>query len=344
VIVCDDLPPGDPVQIREYRPGDEDGILACYNEVFPAADPRIKPRSMAHWRWKFLDNPQRRIQITVADHREDGIVGTYAGIPVAVWAEGRVQHAAQAVDLVVAPKYRNHGGRPGLFARTGKLWIERYIGDVPDKNLFTYGWPVPAWRAGQKYLDYLNIRDWDVLFREVSPSLAKRGVAAALSVAEVQRFGSDVDALFVSLRQELRLALVRDSAYLNWRYTAHPDVRYRLYECRERASGALRGICVYALTDFLAPRAAYIVDWLLPATDQDATVAMVSAAEEQAVADGARALGCIFNHVDPRFLGFQRLGYMVLGTSYFIVLVTARPDTVYYRENWFFTMGDSDLV
>ena len=142
----EDIIPGevaDPVRIRPYAPGDEDAILACYNRIFPDPERGIPPRSRAHWDWKFRDNPTGLLQTVVAEHRDLGIVGGYAGIPVAIWSEGREQLAAQGVDLMVLPRWRRHGPRPGLFAHLGWKYHELYCGAGDGKVLFTYGWPVP---------------------------------------------------------------------------------------------------------------------------------------------------------------------------------------------------------
>ncbi len=165
-----------------------------------------------------------------------------------------------------------------------------------------------------------------------------------LTVQQVDRYGPDVDALWASLRGELELATVRDSVYLNWRYSDRPDARYRLFECRERATGKLRGICVYGVSDWMRPNTGYIVDWLAPVADADATVAMLARCERQVVEDGVHVLATHFSHVDARFLGFQRLGFQVIGNSYFIVVVTKRFDTLLIRDKWYVTLGDSDLV
>lgn len=338
-------PAGDEtVRIREYRPGDEEGILDCYNRIFPTPDGRIPPRTRAHFDWKFRRNPTGRVQHVVVEHAAEGIIGGYAGIPVRVWSEQREQLAAQGVDLMVLPRWRRHGPRPGLFVYLGWKYHELFCGAGEGKVLFTYGWPIPAWRMGQRYLGYLNIRDWDFLFRETAaPGFTPRSVPVGLEVRQVQRYGADVDALFAALRPGMGLALIRDARYLNWRYAERPDHSYRLYECRD-ASGALRGVCVYTLSDFLHPHTAFLVDWLAPAHDHDAAAAMVGALEHQAVADRANALAAIFNQVDPRFLAFQRLGFLVQGTPYFVVLASFKYDTLYYREQWYYTMGDSDLI
>ncbi|MEM7203020.1 MAG: hypothetical protein AAF628_22360 [Planctomycetota bacterium] len=340
----DPEPLTDEVALRPYRPGDEHAILSCYNRIFPNPAGGIAERSLAHWQWKFRDNPVGAVQHVVAEHAEAGIIGSYAGIPVAIWSEQRVQLAAQGVDLMVLPSWRRHGPPPGLFAYLGWKYHELYCGSDDGKVLFTYGWPVPAWRMGQRYLGYWNIRDWDFVFRELPLGLAPRATPEALATAPVARFSADVDALFERLRGGFGLALVRDQRYLNWRYADRPDREYAMFECRERGSGALRGVCVYTVADLMRPGTAFLVDWLAAAEDEEATVSMLAALEAQAVAQGTGVLAAVWNQIDPRFAAFQRLGYQVRGTPYFIVLASFKYDTIYYRDQWYYTMGDSDLV
>lgn len=335
----------DPIRLRPYRPGDEDGILRCYNAIFPTADGRIRERAMASWKWRFLANPVPQVHHVVAEHEQEGIVGGYAGIPVRVWCEGEERLATQNVDLMVLPQWRRAGPRPGLFVSLGKLFHETFCGVAKDKALFCYGWPVPAWRMGQAYLGYWNIRDWDLLFREAgSTGFPLRPETAELVTTAVAKASPDVDALFAALRPGFGLALVRDAAYLNWRYADLFGHHYTILECRERSTGTLRGLAVYTVGDLIRPHTAFLVDWLAPADDHAATLSLVSAAERLAMRDGTGVLATMFSHVDPRFLPFQRLGFHVLGTSYFIVVASFHHDTLFFREKWYYTMGDSDLI
>ena len=74
-------------------------------------------------------------------------------------------------------------------------------------------------------------------------------------------------------------------------------------------------------------------------------VALVATAEQRANALGAVALVTLFQHRDPHFLGFQRLGFLVYGTIYFqVVIPFDQQETHFYREQWYHTLGDSDLV
>lgn len=333
----------DPVALRAYRPGDEAGILACYNAIFPDPEAGLPERTMQHWQWKFVANPVGRVMHSVAAHETEGVVGAYAGLPCRIWAEGREQLAAQGVDVMVLPQWRRHGQRPGLMVHLGWKFHEEYCGGDDGQVLFVYGWPMGNWRAGQRYLGYWNICDWDFLFRELEGAPV-RAVPEGLEVAEVERYGADVDALWERTRGGIELALWRDAGYLNWRYADRPDHDYRLYECREKAGGALRGVCVYTVGDFLRPNTGFMVDWLAPAEDEEAQVAMVGALEQRATEDRTGLLACVWNHRDPRFLPFQRMGFLLRGTPYFIVLPSFKFDLRYLRESWYFTMGDSDLI
>jgi hypothetical protein len=316
------------------------GILAGYNQVFGTL------RSLQHWHWKFRDNPVGNVQIAVAAHETQGIVGTYTAMPVRIWLEGQPAVAAQGLDMWVLPGWRRHGARPGLFVHIGWKQYELYGGTGAGQSRFHYGWPIPNWRIGQKYLRYENIRDWDFLFRQIPEGgLPARSLPADLDVRRVDRFGAEVDGLWDSLKNTMGLAIMRDAIYLNWRYADSPDARYELFECRDRRTGALRGVCVTGLRDFLFPGACFIVDWLCPRDDFDATTAMVGACEQHASQQGAKLISTLFPQLDPRFLLFQQLGYQVYGTSYFLVVIPFDTHgTQFYREQWYHTCGDSDLL
>lgn len=330
------------IEVRAFRPGDEHALLAAHNAMFAAADGE---RSLAHWRWKFADNPTGQIHVTLAVHERHGVVGCYVTLPVRVHIEGRPAIAGQPVDLFVLPEFRRAGRRPGLFVQLAQLHYERFGGTAPGQNAFHYGWTLPAWRIGERYLDYHLIRDWDFLFRECSADMPPRPMPAALEVHDVARCTGDCDALWATEAPLHKIAIVRDAAYLNWRYADAHDRKYRFLECRERATRRLRGLAVYRLSNFLSAGAAFLVDWICPADDHDATEALLAAAERRAVADGAHVLATQFEKLDVRFLQFQRRGFLVHATTYPTGVVSFDGhDSMFYRQGWYQTPGDSDLV
>lgn len=328
----------DEITIRPYRSGDEAGLLAGHARIFG-------PRTLAHWQWKFRDNPAGRMHIVVAEHATAGIVGAYVTLPVRCTLEGAPCLAGQPVDLFVLPEYRRAGPRPGLFVALALDHFERYGGQGEHQNVMHYGWPVGTWRIGQKYLGYELLREWSVLFRErPAAGFPPRAVAGALEVRAVARFDADVDRLWAGFGQKVVFGAVRDARYLNWRYADAHDASYELYECRQR-DGALRGIAVVTHRDFVLPNAHFLVDWMAAPDDVEVTVALLSAAERSADRAGAAVLATQFPPRDVRFLTFQRLGFLVHGTDY---VQGVRPfdahDAGFYRQHWYQTLGDSDLV
>lgn len=327
------------ITIRPFRDGDEQALLAGHNQIFPA-------RSLAHWQWKFRDNPTGQIHIMVADHATDGLVGAYVTLPVHAAIEGKRRIIGQCVDLWVLPEHRRAGPRPGLFVNLGLAHYDAWGGKGETQNSFHHGWPIATWRIGQKYLRYEIVRDWDILYRVVPASgFPARATSAELVVQKVERYQADTDALWSAFAPTTQLAVIRDARYLNWRYADAHDANYDLLECRERHSGRLRGIAVVTQREFAVGDCCLIADWLVPADDHAATVALVAAAEARAMAGKAKALATLFQHRDPRFLFFQQIGFHVYGTVYFqVVIPFDTHDTLFYKEQWYHTLGDSDLV
>lgn len=328
-----------PITIRPYQPGDEESLLRGHNKIFPE-------RSLAHWQQKFGDNPTGQIHTMVAAHEDDGIVGAYVTLPAHAKVEDQRRIIGQCVDLWVLPQHRRFGPRPGLFVNLALAHYKEWGGKGESQNSFHHGWPIATWRIGQKYLKYEMVRDWDFLFREMEPGgFAKRSTSGELEVRKVERYDADVDALWQEFSKETQLAVIRDQRYLNWRYADAHDATYELYECREKTSNKLRGIAVVAKRDFVISNTCFVVDWMVPNDDADATVALVAMAEQRANELQASALATLFQHRDPRFLEFQTLGFKVFGTIYFqVVIPFDKHDTHFYKEQWYHTLGDSDLV
>ncbi|MBK8975317.1 MAG: hypothetical protein IPM29_05285 [Planctomycetes bacterium] len=345
---------GQPVVLRTWRPGDERELVACYNAVFPVDDPAQLPQSLALWHWKFDPAPSGgRREIVLAEHPEHGVLGAYPCQPLRAWVDGEERRTSQIVDLMVRHAFRRVGPRPGLFVQLGRAFYARYCGGARDRQLFNYGWPVPAWRVGQRYLDYQNVRDWSFLAREIEvdparlrqdPVGVETRVAPARATAGLVT-PAELDALWLRLRSSFALTIVRDATWFDWRYAQHPERSYELVTCRDRGAGsALRGIAVYAVGDFLRPRTSFLVDWLVDAGDTESQVALVGACERLARRDETGVLAMVLNPADPRFQAVQRLGFRWWDTRYFLVAASFGPDLVWLRDHWTFTMGESDLV
>ncbi len=334
----------DAVVIRSYRPGDEHGILRAFNLVFgEVCGPSFVARDLAFWRWQFLDNPWgHRILVAAVD---DGTIAAHYGgivLPVTgVCGEGRF---SQAVDSFVHPEWRHGLKRQGVFVRTARPWFEEC---AARGDWLTYGYPVPAAeRIGRRLVDYemLGVVDYLCLDLAAAPPAAP----ADVSVAALGALDGEVDALFARAAAGVPCLTRRDARYLQWRYAAQPRSPYEFMAARR--AGALRGIAVLRPIHELVPGACTIADWIVPAGDEDAAVALIAAAAARGRAGGRRTLLAVFAASSAEHGAFRRRGFAVVPSANWlerrIAYRTFHPQMTgeWLRQHWWYTLGDSDLV
>jgi hypothetical protein len=330
------------IELRDYLPGDEAGILECFHRAFGANTPEQRGRSMAHWRWEFERNPAALWRILVAVDPDAGnrIVGQYAGVPIRMFDRGRSSIATQGVDSMVDPAYRRGLKRPGLFATIGVRWFAKY--HRLDVDPLVYGMPVPStWRIGNAFLRYEILRTQPILYREpVTPIAPGRGV----EVVEVPKADGAFGALFAKLAPDLRYVAVRDDAFLNWRFVDHPTFRYRILAARD--ARGLRGYAVVRTADWLVPGNTVLVDWFLPGGDIDAARELLRAAERVREEAGGSAVSVMIPDCNPWYRDLQIEGFSVAPTEYLTVVIAAGsaygPGIL--RREWYYTLAEFDIL
>ncbi len=334
------------IEIRTYKPGDEEALVRTWNAIFPEQDGSPE-RTLAEWKWAYLENPGGGPELGVG--LVDGeIVGQYACFPMRAVKEGEDISLGQLVDAFVLPRHRRAGGRPGLVVHMAEHLHDSYGGPKasarhPGHELF-YGLPVPIWRMAQRYLGGEIVRDLDVLFREIAvPSFRALPMPKDWTVEEICEKSPLLDDLWEKVRPEVRFGVVRDGAYLEWRYLKHPRVDYQLLLARD-PSGQPRGLAVFRNGTYVVPQGGLIVDWVVPHGDEEAELALLAAIEARAQAAELPVLVTVFPQNDPRFLRFQRKGFLVGPPTHFLGMKTYRLHVRWLRDRWFFTLGDTDLV
>ncbi len=330
--------------IRPYRQGDESQILELFHRVFG------KERSLAHWQWKFRDNPEGA-HIHVVETEAGEIVGHYAGIPVRVTVDGRTFIFSQLVDTMVGRDYRRGLKKPGMFARLFMKFAEDYGGH--DRAAIMYGFPTPeALRIGQRLLGYVPLYRMAKLVRPVGGTphrtpwqqLVDLLNQVRVRVRNVDRFDVSVDRLWERCRRELRVATVRDARYLNWRYADCSDVKYRLLVAAGIMGTSLQGIAVLRL-DSLGQGVGYLVDWLVPLRARAAADQLLKRAFEETELAGLKELQAWLPPSSPWHRYLLDWGFQIVDAEYFFVArtYTAEVPLEFVNPRWYYTMGDSDI-
>jgi hypothetical protein len=331
--------------IRPYQLGDEHKILETFNLVFrEVCGPDYVDRTLEQWAWAYSNNPAgHRISLAVAD--DGAIASQYAGMPMlydSPWGEQRFIHC---VDSMTHPSWRQGLKAKSLFVETCMpFWDHsKVIGDA----LF-YGFPVDAaYRIGKRYLKYEMLRVIDYLIRDRSaaPIDAPRDVEVKKSAF----VPADIGGLYDEVRNEKKCLLRRDHKYLSWRYVhnpAHED--YELWTARR--SGRLCGLMVLKPGSGLAPDAATISDWLVPEADKGAVDALLAQAVKRQNEDNRQRLMAVFppwsaEHGHLVAQGFEETpsaNWMQRRMIHNICLPQVTAE--FLDENWWYTLGDSDLT
>ena len=324
-------------EFRAYRPGDEEGILASFNRVFSEDDPTFQPRQMSDWRWAYTDNPGG-IRVFVAMHGET-VAAHYASQPSRVWIEGEERIFAQIIDSFVHPEHRKGLKRPGLFVQTAIDMLDEFCG--PDKDLVTYGWPIEeAWRMGKRFLRYELVRSQLILSRP--PGEGSAELPAGVEVLD--RWSDDVRDLWQRASESWGASIIRDAAYLNWRFCDNPRHDYTRVVLRD--GDRLRGSLVFRVAPWPLPGSGLVMDWLVPEGDAEAGELLHEAALALGRAQGAHNLLAIFPEWSAWFRRFQDHGWLGRPSDY---LMSGRKNAPQHtmewlRDHWWYQFAEMDLV
>jgi len=355
--------------MRDYHEGDEEGIFELLKAVYPERE-HDYGRWLRWWRWMYKDNPAGPGRIGIAEHNNK-IVGHYAIVPLRLSIMGKTVLASQALDGLTHPDYR----RTKIFET---LVRKVHADGARDGIRIVYGFPNQFSRAGLVgKLDWFDIANMQLMLKVInwkdaigllaknqylgsifSPiasllcdkTLLRRkrpNVAEGLTVKEVTSFDERLDILWSKVANQFHIMVLRDDAYLRWRYGA-PETNYSIF-IAEKDSEVLgylvlkymnmtdNGIKVGIIFDMVA-QSKDVLDPLIRK--------LISACQQNKVALIQYQLRV--NKVYRRVL--KRNGFISLPFSkgsHFCAYST-RTDIAqqFLRnpDNWFVQIGDSDLV
>ena len=342
------------------------GALA---ELFTAAF--RSPKKREFFQWKYFDNPAGQIVGYGAPY-ENRLVASHGNIPLQIKIGDEVCLGAQSVDAMVAAEAR----RQGMWARIARA---SYVDMDRDGLAVNYCLPSPVAKVGfveklgwtylgeiPRYIKPLDVQGIvaDGGMRGGVKRLLWRGAMWQAGQGAVQRSTNHIaikpithfDARFGRLweqsARDFPIAVVRDAAYLNWRYLAHPNAgQYVCLSAEKQGS-----LCAYAVLSLTDPHVAHLLELIVAPGAETAAHNLLQVIVQRAQVAGAAQLQAFMLPQYKRYLNLLRtfgfihqtgrltpgeLGY----TAPFIVRphpATAFPVDVTHLSNWFISMGDHD--
>jgi len=236
----------DKVFLRVYRDGDELDILPMFQKVFQS------DRTIAHWKWKFRDNPFGNHNIALAVTKDGSLAAHFCGYAVPFYSSvggPKEFWSLQGADVMTHPDFRRMGlGSTSVLTRVTTYFFNKFC---VDNMPFMYGYITGHHKKfGERFLGYrymspipyyisnLNRRD-----RSFLGKLKNR--LSFVTVKRVTHMAADFDRLFKRASKDYGLLLKKDATYLKWRYLDCPDDVHQLFSVK--FFGKLVGWCVFTL-------------------------------------------------------------------------------------------------
>lgn len=316
--------------VRPYRPGDEEAINAAFNQVFGLSRP------LAEWHWKFPEKPEGRWILSTFDEERQALA-QYAAVPVCFQAYGHTVRAGHIVDVF---SVRRQGlARMGLFPSLVERFFAEYGG--PDRLALLFGFPgTRHLRLGLVQMGYGTPRPVDYWTRAaIAPRWRLRPYRVLPGFA-----APAVDRLWANAAGRYPVAAVRDSGWLARRFTGRPGVDYVHLGAVPLGRRTPEAWGVVRITESAVRWAELIWDGRHPAALAALDRAIVRLAREagrlrlELWMGGDREAGAVLE--DCGWERREQPDQLHLTVRSFDPRFTADRLT----ENFYFTLGDSDLT
>ena len=289
-------------QTRAYHPEDL-GPLAEF--LVPLGDEGFSSRTRgkvdAYYRWKYGNGSGESNRVRVAVGTE-GLIGVVALLPRCIKLDGRILTAFEMGDILTAAGYR----RQGVFSALGREACQasasmgalsyvkpnadsapvllNHLGFRPLVELETLARPIRISRILAQRVGHL-FGAWG---RPLDKFFAVRTTNSRLFLSREATFTDEFDQLWEAVASDYPAIVVRDRAYLEWRYEQNPT-SYTVLAARD-AGGRLRGYGVGLVVQWGGKRIGYLVDILTGREDRATQVALVKAILRSSADDGAQTV------------------------------------------------------
>lgn len=270
------------ITFRPYRNSDEEGIVDLLSNIYngwPNID--INCSQVEHWTWKYIDNPENKNIITIAE-TDSKIVGCFHTTPLKIKIGNTIHSAAYGADYAVHPEFRGkmvsrtlstqgfedekdagislhysitgnpilikvlsrrHNRFPYPIRNLVKIKdISKQLKKMPVKNPFFVKTGYHVSKLAQRTKNILNLRNPENSF----------------NIVEVEKFDANINDFWDKASKDYYFIIERKKEYLNWRYCDHRAGNYSVKLVMEQDQ-----ILGYMVTCINQYRADYPVGYLV---------------------------------------------------------------------------------
>jgi len=282
-----------------------------------------------------------------------------------------VCRAARAADLMVHPNYRGLGIykqiRKKLFGTAREKHLQLAV-SFPNELATSISQRLGSGRIFKKtplwikplnlkniVTRYLNNDSLASLIAAIGKGLVRitnRSIDYEIrtQVREVKEIDERFDYLWKQASSLHEIMLVRDRAYLNWRYVKKPDADYTIYISEN--DNQLLGYVVLRNLEDNGLRIGWIADMLTSSKDSPASMDLIAEAVKYFKMEKVDAILCVLPQKAYLTYHLQKHGFTLYSRwsrsrytiNYDLFEITYPESTLVNPNNWYLTRGDSDLI
>jgi hypothetical protein len=340
--------------VRPFRVPDTPDLLTLYTEVFGRA------RTEEEFRWKLLslESPVDTVWVAATTER---IVGQHAGIPTWMKLGDSQVFAMHAVEAMTHSAHRREGMLTKLGGGLYEHWRDR---GVP----LVIGLPHAGWgsRAGALgYRPFLTLKWMSRPLRPVAMLAAKLKPAhdaterlpthlgpfedheqRSRTVVQQQVAGRKFDELWSRIAPAYENCVVRDAAWVQWRYLDVPGGAFTVLLAE--LGGAPAGFIAYRLVNAGGRLIGRVADIFAHPDDQETVQALVDSAVTHMRSHGADSVATLVASGSSLHARLRRLGFVFARGEYEASCIPfsqlADLDRLTDPGKWLLTGGDFDVV
>lgn len=292
----------------------------------------------AYWRWRYLDSPLEGGGLALAI-RDGRVIGKYGSVLLPMVVDGKQVIGALGEGLFIHPQERSWRTYMGLLRATGAT-IEGGTVSVG------FGISTPMAAGPGERFGAVNFGPAPAYARALVPEIFLRRVQVATmggpDIRPVTSFDASFDELWRNLACTRTVSLVKDAAYLNWRYVKQPDFVYSHLAAYK--AGRLAGLLVLSVVD--ERQRGRIFELMAIDEDQDVLQALLLRAGWEMAHRGVRTIVASFRPGSAEAGLLEGMAFRIQPPGYWNVELTAsvRPDSeataALELRNWNFSLGD----
>jgi hypothetical protein len=349
--------------VRAFRSGDAQKVASLYEEVYQ------RPLDPAFYHWKLhTQKAHSGVSNVWVAERDKELVGHYGGTPRRFWLRGKTVSARHTSDAMTSPSWTKQGVYSGVATTAHAAW-------ATAGESFLFGLPNDKWGSRVAYLNYRRVFPAAWLRR---PLLSHQAIAErfrlsgallwpvkgaarlaqsrwdrslyraedGVAVESVDHPGSEFDELWENLGGLYEALVVRDLAWVTYRYVDVPSCDYQLFLARR--SGHPVGYLALRLTEGSHGPTGWILD-IFTAPDDEGSRAVLLLAALSALNEARASSVRVLLPPGTQLYGQLRDSGFSTVTGEFgchvVPLAWTDPLPLFFDPGRWFTMaGDYDII